>query len=154
MAPTRHGLDRAWELATSPGRLPDWTPEAESLHVLTPGSSATWPCGARRKVLWHLHQPERTAHAVSLKVVTAGQWRGAVAELATDVDPRCGGTTVTVPALPMGTYWIEVSQDSELLAYSSPFVIGPAAGARTPQGRSRSRTARPRASGYRTSRTV
>ncbi|MFE4857828.1 Ser-Thr-rich GPI-anchored membrane family protein [Streptomyces sp. NPDC056670] len=149
MAPTRHGLDRAWELATTPSRLPDWNPEPEPLHVLTPGSATAWPCGTRRKVLWRLHQLGRNPRPVSLKLVTADQWQGAVAELATEVDPQCGGATVTVPALPLGTYWIQVSQGGQLLSYSSPFVVGPAAGARPSQGCGRARPARPRASGYR-----
>ncbi|MFF4185145.1 hypothetical protein ACFYZ9_18280 [Streptomyces sp. NPDC001691] len=148
MAPVRHDLDRAWELATSANDLPEWGPEPQLLHVLTPGRADAWACGTRRKILWRLHAQGRDARPVRLKLVTADQWRGTVAQLATEVDPRDGGTEVTVPELPLGTYWIQVSRGSRLLATSRPFAIGPAGGARTVHGLRRLRPRRPRASAF------
>ncbi|MFE9407151.1 hypothetical protein ACFYNY_36170 [Streptomyces sp. NPDC006530] len=149
MAPTRHELDRAWELATSVTRdVPEWRPESQPLDIYAPGGSDAWACGTRRQIFWRLHLPGRDRRPVSLKLVTADQWRGAVSQLAAEVDPGHGCATVTVPHVPRGTYWIQISRGSRLLATSHPFVIGPASGHRPTYGYRRARPAPPRASGY------
>ncbi|MET9359621.1 hypothetical protein ABZX93_01730 [Streptomyces sp. NPDC006632] len=144
MAPVRHDLDRAWELATSANDVPEWDPEPEFLQVHVPGCAAAWSCGARRRVLWRLHLPAGDLRPVDVKLVTADQWRGAVSELAVDVDPARGGTAITVPHVPPGTYWIQVARGSRLLATSRPFAIGPVASARQGYGHRRSRQGSPR----------
>lgn len=147
MAPARHSLDRAWELATGGSALPEWESEQDLLHVLTPGPCARWVCGTRQRVLWRVHPHGGSPPGLSLKLVTAEQWRGSVAQLATDIDPCRGGTTITVPHLPPGTYWIQIACGSRLLASSKPFTIGPAADARpsyeNPRGYPRARGGRP-----------
>ncbi|MEU9192396.1 hypothetical protein [Streptomyces hundungensis] len=150
MAPPRHELDRAWELATSvTSDVPEWRPEPQPLDVYAPCGSTAWACGTRRQILWRLPPLARDRRPVSLKLVTADQWRGAVSQLAAEVDPDRGGATVTVPHVPRGTYWIQVSRGSRLLATSRPFAIGPPQGPRPTYGYRRARTTPPRASGYR-----
>ncbi|MEU9101610.1 hypothetical protein [Streptomyces sp. NPDC048361] len=148
MAPARHDLDRAWELATSASDAPEWSPEPEFLQVYVPGCSVAWSCGTRRQILWRLHVPGRDLRPVSLKLVTADQWRGAVCELAVDVDPSCGGTAVTVPHVLPGTYWIQVARGSRLLATSRPFAIGPSTHPRQGYGHRRQRSGPPRGRRY------
>ncbi|MEU3371136.1 hypothetical protein ABZ734_11755 [Streptomyces sp. NPDC006660] len=128
MAPARHDLDRAWEAATSPDDVPEWAPSAEPefLDVYAPAGSAAWVPGTRRPVLWRLRLPGHEHPSVSLKLVTACQWRGAVSQLAAEVDAHRGGTTVTVPHVPRGTYWIQASCGARLLATSRPFAIASA----------------------------
>ncbi|MEV6550016.1 hypothetical protein AB0M57_15105 [Streptomyces sp. NPDC051597] len=137
MAPARHHLDRAWEFATRGNAPPEWEPEPDLLHVLTPGPCTRWACGTRQRVLWRVHPDGGDRRAVglklvTLKLVTADQWRGTVAQLATDLDPHHGGATVTVPRLTLGTYWVQLSCGSRLLASSKPFTIGPTDDARPP----------------------
>ncbi|MCX5384147.1 hypothetical protein [Streptomyces sp. NBC_00083] len=148
MAPARHELDRAWEVATSAQDAPEWSPEQEVLQVYVPACSAPWSCGARRQVLWRLHVPGSDLRPVSVKLVTAAHWQGAVSELAADVDPSCGGTAVTVPHVAPGTYWIQVARGSRLLATSRPFAIGPSQSARQGYAHRRPRSGPPRGRRY------